>query len=137
MQLYGDEKYALLLRNLLSGCAIMHQNRLPRRKYCPNFPKEDSVVVSNYVLSFEADYSPRGRRHHWMICATVNPEEMVSWGHAPTRRLAELAAWSEVTKLEPGLNAPEPAGPISDDLDTVGVGLLSAIETGRWRQSRR
>ena len=81
----------------------MHQNPLPRRKYCPDIPKSDSVVIANYILSFEADYSQRGQRHHWVICATVNPEEMVCWGHAPTRRLAELAARSEVTKLESAL----------------------------------
>ena len=90
----------LLLRNLLKQLRHMHQNPSPRRKYCPDIPESDSIVIGDYILSLEADYSYRGQRYHWMICATVNPEEMVCWGHAPTRRLAELAARSEVAKLE-------------------------------------
>jgi hypothetical protein len=81
----------------------MCQNPSPRRKYGYNIPKSDSVVVSEYTLSFEVDYSRRSRRYYWMICATVNPEEMVGWGHAPTRGLAELEARSEVAKLESAL----------------------------------
>lgn len=34
-----------------------------------------------------------------MIRAATNPDELVSWGHAPTRELAEKAAHDEVRKL--------------------------------------
>ena len=88
------------MRNLLKQLRQMHQNPSPRRKYCPEISENDSVVIGNYILSFEADYFYKDLRYHWMICATVNPEEMVCWGHAPTLRLAELAARSEVAKLE-------------------------------------
>ena len=81
----------------------MHQNSSPRRKYRPEICENDSVVIGNYILSFEADYFYKDLRYHWMICETVNPEEMVCWGHAPSRSLAELAAQSEVAKLESAL----------------------------------
>jgi len=66
-------------------CAHMRQNPSPRRKDCSHLPKDDSVVVSNYILSFEAEHSHRRPRDHWLVCATVNSDEMVSWEYAPTR----------------------------------------------------
>jgi len=58
--------------------------------------------ASSYLLSFEAERFYRGCRYHWMICSVQNPDELVSWGYAPTRELAETAAGSEVEKLESG-----------------------------------
>jgi hypothetical protein len=57
-------------------------------------------AVGPYLLRFEAERFYRGWRHHWVICARYNPEELVSWGHAPTRELAELAAQNAVERLE-------------------------------------
>lgn len=37
-----------------------------------------------------------------MICRSQNPDELVSWGHAPTRELAESAAEKEVEDLSSG-----------------------------------
>ena len=73
-------------------------SRRPKR-----IPYTDSVAVSPYVLSFQSQRFYRGRRCHWMICAARNPDKLVSWGHAPTRELAETAAQNEVEKLESGL----------------------------------
>jgi len=56
-----------------------------------------------YVLSFDSEHFYRGWRYHWMICAARNPDELVSWGHAPTRELAETAAGNEVENLVAGL----------------------------------
>ena len=62
---------------------------------------EDRLVAADsYVLSFDAEHVYRGSRYHWMICSVQKPEELVSWGYAPTRELAEMAAGSEVSKLE-------------------------------------
>jgi hypothetical protein len=38
-----------------------------------------------------------------MICRAQNPDELVSWGHALTQELAEIAARSEVSSLSSGL----------------------------------
>lgn len=60
-------------------------------------------AVSPYVVSFQAEPFRQGTRHHWMICTARNSDELVSWGHAPTRELAELAAGQEVQDLSSGL----------------------------------
>ncbi len=64
---------------------------------------DDRLEVANsYVLSFEVERFYKGWRYHWVICSVQNPDELVAWGHAPTRELAETAAGSEVKKLESG-----------------------------------
>ena len=60
-------------------------------------------ISSPYVISFQAEPSYRGRRHHWMICRAQNPEELVSWGHEPSRELAEAAAGKELQDLSAGV----------------------------------
>lgn len=57
---------------------------------------------SPYVISFQAEHSYKGRRHHWMICRAQNPEELVSWGHEPTLALAEAASGKELQDLSAG-----------------------------------
>jgi len=39
-----------------------------------------------------------------MISADDKPDELVSWGHAPTQELAEAAAQNEVKDLSSGLS---------------------------------
>jgi hypothetical protein len=64
---------------------------------------DDRLVAANsYVLSFETERFYHACRYHWMIRSVKSPEELVSWGYAPTRKLAEMAAGSEVDKLESG-----------------------------------
>ncbi len=58
---------------------------------------------AQYVISFQAEPSYKGRRHHWMICRAQNPDELVSWGHEPTRELAEAAAGRELQDLSAGV----------------------------------
>ena len=60
-------------------------------------------AVGRYVLSFQAEHFHNGMRYHWMICSAQNPDELVSWGHAPTQALAEEAAQNEVENLSSGL----------------------------------
>ena len=60
-------------------------------------------AVARYVVSFQAEPFRKGRRHHWMICRAQNPDELVSWGHAPTQELSEMAARNEVNSLSSGL----------------------------------
>jgi hypothetical protein len=60
-------------------------------------------AVARYVVSFQAEPFRKGRRHHWMICRAQNSDELVSWGHALTQELAEMAAGNEVDDLSSGL----------------------------------
>jgi hypothetical protein len=60
--------------------------------------------VDGYLLSFEVDNLSRRRtRHHWMICSADSPNQLLSWGHAPTTELAETDAKSEMDSLSSGL----------------------------------
>ena len=65
---------------------------------------EPVIVATSYVLSFESERYFCGCRFHWMICSVQNPDELVSWGYAPTLELAKAAARSEVNELEVGLS---------------------------------
>jgi len=53
-------------------------------------------------MSFQAEALHKGTRYHWMICRSQNPDELVSWGHAATQELAEMAAQNEVKDLSAG-----------------------------------
>ena len=57
-----------------------------------------------YVLSFQTERFHRGMRYHWMVCREHKPDELVSWGHAATRELAEASARDEVKDLSSGLS---------------------------------
>ena len=62
-------------------------------------------AVDAYVLSFESEsVRNKQKRHHWMICLAKRPDELVSWGHAPTHELAESEARNELKDLLSGLN---------------------------------
>lgn len=80
----------------------MHRSSSLQPKLSLSVPDECLVVADSYVLSFEAERFYRGCRYHWMIRSIQNPDELVSWGYAPTRELAETAAGSEIEKLESG-----------------------------------
>lgn len=60
-------------------------------------------TVDGYVVSFQTQPFRKGRRYHWMICRDQKPDELVSWGHAPTHEQAETEARNEVTDLSSGL----------------------------------
>jgi hypothetical protein len=60
-------------------------------------------VPTSYLISFQAESFYKGRRHHWMICRTRNPDELVSWGHEPTHELADAAARKELEYLAAGM----------------------------------
>ena len=57
-------------------------------------------AIGRYIVSFQAEPFHNRTRYHWIICSARNPDKLVSWGHAPTRELAETAAGNEVKKLE-------------------------------------
>lgn len=60
--------------------------------------------IDQYTVSFEAEHCRKGEiRHYWMICLVKKPDEMVSWGNAETRELAEHAAEDELKNLCSGL----------------------------------
>ena len=58
--------------------------------------------ASAYIVTFDVEPYHQGVRHHWMICRAQSPDELVSWGHAPTRELAESAAERELEDLSSG-----------------------------------
>ena len=60
-------------------------------------------TIDEYVVSFQTQPFRKGRRYHWMICRDRKPDELVSWGHAPTQEQAEAEARNEVTDLSSGL----------------------------------
>lgn len=82
----------------------MHRSSSLRPKLSLRVADDRLVAANFYILSFEAERFYRGCRYHWMIRSVKNPEELVSWGYAPTRELAETAAGSEISKLESGLS---------------------------------
>src|ERR1017187_60067 len=77
-----------------------------RRPECIHPIADDGpVAISSYVMSLECERFYRGWRYYWMIWAARKPDELVSWGHARTRELAEAAARKEVNRLVAGLTS--------------------------------
>jgi len=60
-------------------------------------------VNKSYVASFDVEAFHDRSRCHWTICRADNTEELVSWGHEPTRELAEAAVEKEVQLLSSGM----------------------------------
>ena len=61
-------------------------------------------AVGPYVLSFESEsVSNKRKRHHWTICLEKRPDELISWGHAPTHELADSEARNELKDLLSGV----------------------------------
>ena len=81
----------------------MCHNSLRRSECVHPIAHDGPVAISSYVMSFECERFYQGWRYHWMICTRRKPDELVSWGHAPTREQAEEAARKEVNKLLAGL----------------------------------
>jgi hypothetical protein len=59
-------------------------------------------AVGRYVMSFQKEHFYKGTRYYWMICWAQSPDELVSWGYAPTQELAEKEAQKEVKDLSSG-----------------------------------
>ncbi len=57
---------------------------------------------ANYIVSIQVERFHKSLRFHWVICLTRNPDRLVSWGHAPSRELAESAAQNEIEELRSG-----------------------------------
>src|ERR1039458_7339125 len=81
---------------------VARQTPSPRPKYTRPIADDGLVVVSPFVISIESQRFYRGWRYYWIICAARNPDELVSWGHAPMLELAKMAAENAVMKLESG-----------------------------------
>lgn len=61
------------------------------------------VGIGSYVLTIETERLYGHHRFYWTVCLTQNPDELLSWGHAPTREFAETAAANEAERLSSGL----------------------------------
>ncbi len=57
---------------------------------------------ATFVFSIQMEHFHRSLRFHWVICSTQNPDRLVSWGHAPSRELAEEAVQDEMENLRCG-----------------------------------
>ena len=55
-----------------------------------------------YVVSIQTEHVRQHTRYHWMVCGVQNPDELISWGHAPTLEQAETAARNEILDLSSG-----------------------------------
>jgi hypothetical protein len=58
---------------------------------------------AKYVFLIEAERFYKTLRYHWTICAAQSPDQLISWGHATSRELAETAAQNEIKDLSSGL----------------------------------
>jgi len=58
--------------------------------------------ASSYVVSIQTEHVRQRPRYHWMVFGVKNPDEIVSWGHAPTLEQAESAAQNEILDLSSG-----------------------------------
>src|SRR6266496_4554338 len=67
-------------------------------------PRTAESPDNSYVLTFQEESFHHKTRYHWMVCGAQNPDELVSWGHAPSQELAEAAARGEVNDLSSGLS---------------------------------
>ncbi|PSH03924.1 MAG: hypothetical protein CXZ00_10100 [Acidobacteria bacterium] len=56
-----------------------------------------------FVISIQAQPFRKKTRYYWIICRENNPDELVSWGFAPTQELAEIESSNEVRDLISGL----------------------------------
>lgn len=91
----------------LSPAAKLHERSMlqhpsHRSKHTRRIAYDGPDLGKSYVLSFDSERFYRGWRYYWMVCEARRPDELVSWGHAPTLKLAETAAGSEMEKLESG-----------------------------------
>ncbi len=57
---------------------------------------------ATYIFSIQLERFYKSLRFHWVICSTQDPDRLVSWGHAPSRELAEAAAQNEIKDLRSG-----------------------------------
>ena len=67
-------------------------------------PRTAESPDNSYVLTFQEESFHHKTRYHWMVCGAQNPDQLVSWGHAPTQELAAAAARDEVNDLSSGLS---------------------------------
>jgi hypothetical protein len=63
---------------------------------------QDSVIrTSEFVISIERQRFYGRWRHYWTICSLRKPDELVCWGFASTRVLAEIDAAAALTNSKP------------------------------------
>lgn len=70
----------------------------------PVTPAAVNYVGRKFVLSFQSERFYKGVRYHWMVCLDNDPNQLVSWGHAPSQQMAEQAGQIEITDLLSGLS---------------------------------
>jgi hypothetical protein len=60
-------------------------------------------VSARYIFSIQSERFYKNLRYHWTICTEQSPDQIVSWGHASSKELAESAAQNEIKDLCSGL----------------------------------
>jgi hypothetical protein len=87
--------------------SVVDKARLQATERTPKQEWEYSMeqALGLYVTSLQVDHLQGGRvRHHWMVCKENELDDLVSWGHAPTRQLAAAPAREEIGDLSNGLS---------------------------------
>ena len=62
--------------------------------------KECLIPTSVFVVSIQRGRFYAHWRHYWTICSIRKPEELVCWGFAATRELAELESAKALAALQ-------------------------------------
>jgi hypothetical protein len=92
---------------------LWRQNRVPCtpsdragacQSWAPDILKKVKMkkILHCYTVSFQHEPFRQGTRHYWLICRDQQPNEMVSWGYAPTVEMAQEAARKELEDLSSG-----------------------------------
>ena len=63
------------------------------------------LTANNYIVCIDSERLYQSHRFVWTICLSNEPDQLVSWGYAPTRELAEVACIIEVRRLGDGLTS--------------------------------
>jgi hypothetical protein len=57
---------------------------------------------NSYLVSIQPERLRKKTRYQWTICRAQTPDQLLSWGHAPSLKEAESAAREEVLALSSG-----------------------------------
>ena len=83
----------------VAKCNELKRSMQQNQKSAYSTRENHSLTVGSYIVSFDSQRHYQRLRHHWMVCNEAKPEELVLWGHASTRQMAEFAARSAIEKL--------------------------------------
>jgi|SRR6516225_11047504 hypothetical protein len=60
---------------------------------------DSEIAAKPYIVRVDSERFYKGHRFYWTICSVQEPDQLVCWGHAPTREMAETTAANEIERL--------------------------------------